>query len=69
MTPNERIANKLLSIFANMALTYGDLSRIAFYVVQNARPHDEMIARFQRFAAAVNYQESKYREYNQDGLF
>lgn len=69
MTPNERIANKLLTVFANMALTYGDLSRIAFYVVQNARPHDEMIARLQRFGQAVNYYESQYREYNQDGLF
>lgn len=62
MVPNERTANKVLNIFSDMRLGFGDIRRVAFYVVHNATPHDEMIARLREFSAAIEYAEQNYQE-------
>ena len=72
MTNYERVADKIIALFADSRVTLNDLGHIAFYVVQNTRDNTQIITRIQVFSNHVidhyNRQEA-YDECYQDTLF
>ena len=67
MTHYERVANKIIGLFADMRLSKDDIKHIAFYVVQNST--DEIIERILTFATAVERHNRNKTRYHNDTLF
>lgn len=67
MTQYERVANKIIGLFADMRLSRDDIKHIAFYVVQNST--DEIIDRILTFANDVKRHNLNKTRYTNDTLF